>query len=176
MQSTVKVTAEIKKSSPEEVKIEVSIPLIRSMVSGEEIIQVAANALGELATKELLKIFDTDGSPIKFGSLYFTSKGKVNKEYETPYGKIGIERHVYQNSNGGSTFCPLDHDARIINSATPKFAKMVANKYSRSSADEVREDLYENHGREISQNQVRDLAEQVGKLVICKEEACSADA
>ena len=63
-----------------------------------------------------------------------TSKGVVLKEYETPYGKIDVERHVYQQDTGGNTFCPLDKDARIIGSATPKLAKMISNKYSRSTA------------------------------------------
>lgn len=171
MQSTVKIDTKIKNLSTDQVTIEVSIPLIRSMISGEDVIQFATNTVGKLATQELLKLFDTDGSPITFGNLRFTSKGKIAKEYETPYGKVNIERHVYQKPEGGSTFCPLDHDARVINSATPKLAKTVANKYSRSSADEVQEDLLENHGRQISRSQVQELADQVGEIAINKEES-----
>ena len=111
------------------------------MSTGEEIIQSALNAAGQLATAELLKTFDTDGSAIEICGLRLTSKGKVLKEYETPYEKIGIERHVYQNDNGGNTFCPLDKEARIIGTSTPRLAKIISNKYSRNSVDEVQDDL-----------------------------------
>ena len=120
MKTTVAIQASIKSRTADNVVIELSIPLVRSMLSGEKVIQAAVNAAGALATTELLTTFDTDGSPLEFGDVHFTSKGKVFKEYETPYGKAGIERHVYQNSKGGNTFCPLDKDARIIGSTTPK--------------------------------------------------------
>ena len=37
--------------------------------------------------------------------LWF-SKGRQPKYYQTPYGEVEIERHVYQRSHGGKTFCP----------------------------------------------------------------------
>jgi len=173
VKSTVDVKALIKSSSSERVVVEVSIPLVRSMLSGEEVIQIATNAVGQLATQELLKSLDTDGSVIVIGDLRFTSKGTIKKEYETPYGKINIERHVYQGSNGGNTYCPLDQSARIIRSATPKLSKMIANKYSRSSVDEVKSDFYENHSRSLSRPHIQDVAEAVGKAAIDREESWS---
>ena len=91
METTVSVEASIKSRTSNNLIIELSIPLVRSMVSGEEVIQAGLNAAGQLATGELLKLFDTDGSPISVGSLSLTSKGTVLKEYETPYGKVGVE-------------------------------------------------------------------------------------
>lgn len=171
MNSTVTIEANIKDRAPDNVVIEVSIPLVRSMLSGEDVVQAAVNAVGMLATTELLGTFDTDGSAIEFGDIRLTSKGKVPKEYETPYGKIGVERHVYQNSKGGNTFCPLDKEARIIGSTTPKLAKIISSKYSRSSVDEVKTDLKENHGRDLSRWHIQDVADSVGNMVISKEES-----
>ena len=168
MKSTVEVNAQITRCSDNHVVIEVSIPLVHSMLSGEEVVQAAANAVGLLGTSTLLKRFDTDGSPIGFGNVRFTSKGAVQKDYETPYGKVSIERQVYQSSQGGPTFCPLDEAARIIRSATPKLAQMIANKYSRSSGDEVKSDFLENHGRDLSRGHIQEIADQVGTIALEK--------
>lgn len=170
MKSIVEVNAEIKSCSDGQVVIEISMPMVRSMISGEEIIQAAVNAVGLLGTSTLLKSFDADGSPIVFGSERYTSKGMVQKDYETPYGKVSIERHVYQRSEGGETFCPLDDTARIIRSASPKLAKMISNKYTRSSADEVKNDFGDNHGRALSRGHIQDIAVHVGNIAMAKEE------
>ena len=61
-------------------------------------------------------------SAIVIGQTTLTSKGTVPKEYQTPYGATTVSRHVYQSSKGGKTFCPLEREARIVTSATPRFA------------------------------------------------------
>jgi len=78
--------------------------------------QDALNEAGQIATEELLKRFDMDGSPIKIGNSKLTSKGLFPKRYQTPHGEIEIGRHVYQSTKGGSIYCPLDINARIIHS------------------------------------------------------------
>ncbi len=171
MLTKVNVSAKIKALEDNELTIEVKIPLVRSMLSGEEVIQQGLNAAGVLASQELLKSFDTDGTPIQMGSVRMTSKGRVLKEYHTPYGMTEIERHVYQTSAGGETFCPLDKDARIIGSTTPKLAKMVSHKYSRGSVDEVKTDLESNHGRALSREYIQSIAEMTGTIAIAKEES-----
>jgi hypothetical protein len=173
MQAKVNVSARVKNRDEGTVTIEIKIPLLRSMLSGEEVIQQGLNAAGMLASQELLKNFDTDGSPIEMGSIRLTSKGQVLKEYHTPYGLVDVERHVYQTSVGGSTFCPLDKDARIVGSATPKLAKMISHKYSRNSVDEVKTDLESNHSRAISREYIQSIAEIVGTIAIAKEESWS---
>ena len=173
MQTKVAVSAKIKNVVNNELTLELKIPLVRSMLSGEEVIQQALNAAGMLASQELLKNFDTDGSPIEVGRVRLTSKGQVLKEYHTPYGLVEVERHVYQTSSGGETFCPLDKEARIIGSATPKLAKMVSHKYSRNSVDEVKTDFASNHGRSLSREYIQSIAEMIGIIAIAKEESWS---
>lgn len=95
MRETVEVNASIKSRESNVLTIEIKIPLLKSMLSGEEVIQAGVNAVGMLASQELLSYFDTDGSAIEVGSLRLTTKGKVLKEYQTPYGCVEVERHVY---------------------------------------------------------------------------------
>jgi hypothetical protein len=81
-----------------------------------------------------------------------------------------IARHVYQGTHGGPTCCPLDRDARIVVSSTPKSAKMVSHKYAESGSTRVREDLQQNHGRSISRGLARDVAEAVAAVAQVKQE------
>ncbi len=81
------------------ITLQIKIPLSESYLETETRIQSVLNEAGTLGSGEALKYFDTDGSP---------------KTYQTPYGSIEINRHVYQSSTGGETYCPLEVAARII--------------------------------------------------------------
>jgi hypothetical protein len=151
--------------------LEVHIPLGTVMLEGEQSIEQTLNEVGALASGELLKRFDTDGSAIQIGDLKLTSKGQIAKTYQTPYGETRVSRHVYQTARGGSTFCPMENDARIIQNATPKLAKTISHKYSKLSTDEVKADLSGNHGRQLSRSYIQNVSEMVGNLIQAKEEA-----
>ena len=152
------------------VTIQITIPLTRSMLDTEEVIQQALNQAGVLATAEALKQFDTDGSPLLSGATRWTSKGQGPKTYQTPYGEAQVERHVYQTGEGGCTFCPLERDARIILTSTPRFAMQVSNKYGEGPAARAVKDLACNHGRAVSLALVQDTAAAVAAVVQAKEE------
>ena len=92
------------------------------------------------------------------------------KEYQTPYGATTVERHVYQSSKGGKTFCPLERDARIVTSATPRFAMQLSHKYAEASASRVTLDLKKNHNRTITRAYVQTIADAVAAVAIVKEE------
>lgn len=150
--------------------IQVEIPYGSSMLHAEEAIQQRLNEAGTLATGEVLQRFDTDGSPITVGDTKLTSKGKLLKEYQTPYGVAPVERHVYQSSRGGKTYCPLDRNARIVVSSTPRFAKTVSHKYAEFGSARVIKDLAENHGRTVARCFVQDVADAVAAVAMAKEE------
>ena len=116
---------------------QVEIPLSGNIGVVEDKIQKYCNELGNTATEHLLKNLDTDGSPIMVGNKSFSSKGTTRKMYHTPYGDVSIERHVYQSSQGGKLYCPLDVNGRILNGATPKYARMLSSKYANMSAPDV---------------------------------------
>jgi hypothetical protein len=150
--------------------IQVEIPYASSMLDFEEAIQQRLNEAGVLATQEALQQFDADGSPIQVGDSKLTSKGKLKKEYQTPYGVAAVERHVYQSSRGGKTYCPLDREARIVVSSTPKFAKMVSHKYAEFGSARVINDLAENHGRSVARCFVQDVTDAVATVALARQE------
>lgn len=150
--------------------IQIEVPFGSSMLDAEETLQQRLNEAGTLATAEILQRFDTDGSPIQIGDAKLTSKGKLLKEYQTPYGVAPVERHVYQSSRGGKTDCPLDRNARIVGSSTPKFAKMVSFKYAEFGSARVIKDLAENHGRPVARCYVQNVADAVAAVALAKEE------
>jgi len=156
--------------TPTSFTLQVEVPYNRSMLDFEETLQRRINEAGVLATAEGLKQFDTDGSAITVGPTKLTSKGLIEKEYQTPYGVATVARHVYQSNQGGATFCPLDRDARIVVSSTPRFAKVLSHKYAESSSPRVRVDLEANHGRSVSRCLIKDVADAVAAAVLVKDE------
>ena len=150
------------------IRMEVTIPLKKGMLDMEESIQQAVNEAGIIGTKYALSQFDTDGKPITVEDKKYTSKGLVSNTYQCPFGEFELCRHVYQSNEGGSTYCPLDDDARILVCTTPKFAKMVSMKYSQSSAKHVQRDLKENHGRFISHTYIQNTAKAVSDVASSK--------
>jgi hypothetical protein len=150
--------------------IQIEVPYGPSMLEAEEAIQEQLNEAGTLATGEMLLRFDTDGSPLTVADTKLTSMGKVLKEYQTPYGVAPVERHVYQSSRGGRTYCPLDRNARIVGSSTPRFARMVSHKYAEFGSSRVIEDLWENHGRAVARSFVQNIADAVAAVATAKQE------
>jgi len=152
------------------VSIEMRVDISGSMLEAEEKIQKALNEAGSVATEEALKRFETDGSAILTGSIKWTSKGQAEKIYQSPYGPVVVARHVYQTSVGGKTYCPLDREARIVVSSTPRFARMVSHKVAHNPTTVVQQDLAQNHGRSISRTFVHEIADAVGAIAQAKEE------
>jgi len=132
--------------------------------STEEAIQQGVNQAGLLATRHALSRFDTNGDPIEVDKKKYTSKGQHSKTYQCPFGEFELCRHVYQSNEGGVTYCPLDSDARILVYSTPKFSKMVSQKYSQIGSRQVQRDLSENHGRFISHAYIQNISAAVGEV------------
>ncbi len=82
--------------TPTSFTLRIEVPYNDSMLDFEETLQQRLNDAGVVATAEGLKQFDTDGSPITVGTTKLTSKGPVEKDYQTPYGVATVARHVYQ--------------------------------------------------------------------------------
>jgi len=164
------MTARIISKTGNEVTIQVKVPLKKSMLESEQEILDCVNQVGALATESALEQFDADGTPIVVGSVKFTARCVNGKTYQTPYGAVRIERHVYQTSKGGKVYVPLESGARIIQGATPRFAKMLSHKYSNLPAPSVIEDLSDNHDRKIALSYLQNVTDYVGSIVQAKEE------
>ncbi|MDR2564268.1 MAG: ISKra4 family transposase, partial [Prevotellaceae bacterium] len=145
--------------------IQVNIPIEgKDMLTHEEAIQMAVNEAGVLATQHILSQYDTDGSPVKVGKEKYTGKGQVSRICQCPFGEFELCRLVYQSNQGGSNYCPLENDARIIVGSTPKFAKTVSSQYSRNSAGDVKRDLKKNHGCSVSCTYIQQTSRAAGDV------------
>lgn len=140
------------------------------IMQAEESILCATNEVGIVATEEALKQYDADGAPIMMGGVKWYAMAPKSKYYQTPYGEAVVRRHVYEQACGGKTFCPLEHGARILRNATPRFAQLVAHKLAQGAAGDVMRDLVDNHGRPTSKLLVQELGAYVGAVVQAKEE------
>lgn len=152
------------------ITLQVRIEFGPSMLESEKRIQDAVNEMGTVATSEALGQFDTDGDPINVGGIRMTSKGLFPKEYQTPYGPVVLERHMYQPGGGGRTFCPVEDKARILGSATPRFAMQLSHKYAEFGAGRVCEDLALCHNRNIAKSFIQNTADMVAAVALAKEE------
>ena len=162
--------AEILKRTEKNFTIQVTVPYSNSMLDSEDMLLNCLNEAGQIATGEILSKFDTDGTPINIGNQTFTSKGQVQTSYQTPYGSTKIVRHVYQSHSGGKTYVPLEKDARIVITSTPRLAKMITSKISESSVVSVKRDFTENHYRPINNKTIQEITEAVGVFAAIKED------
>jgi hypothetical protein len=164
------MSVKVVSQSDQSLTIQVTFRLEGTMLRVEEGIQAALNEAGLVATEQKLRSFDTDGSPLIFGAVKLTSKGQFVQDYETPFGFVGIDRHIYQGSQGGKTYCPLEDRARLVLNATPRYAKMISFKYAELGAEKVVADMLETTRRAISVRYVKMLGDAVGMMALAKEE------
>jgi len=147
-----------------EVTVQFTVKLTGSMLDDEQALQQSLNEAGQVAMQPILKQFDTNGEPIRVNGIKHTVRVRSPQTYETPYGPVQVERNVYQNSQGGRVYVPLENDARMVLNSTPRYAQIVSGKYARFGADSIREDLLECNGREISRNYAKKLSDFVGTI------------
>ena len=151
--------------------VSITLDLQGGLIEMENIILDATNEIGCLATGAALKRFDSNGSPIVREGVKWTAKGQDARKYQTPYGVAEIERYVYQTSQGGRVYCPLEDSARTVLSATPKFAQQLSHKYAQGNAQSVCADLRDNHNRVIAKSTVQNVADWVGAIACAQEQA-----
>jgi hypothetical protein len=159
-----------------EVEVSVVFRLSRVGAAGcgflqaEELLATKLNEIGEGTTKELLAQCDTQGEPMFSENRKWTTKGSSPRVVETPYGPIKVLCHVYQTSAGGVTRVPLEEQAKLISSATPRFAKMISSKLASLPCGVVARDMEENHLRHMSKSFVQDLGCTVSALATMRTE------
>ena len=96
---------------------------------------------------------------------------QYNQTYQTQWGEARVKRHVYQSSRGGRQFCPLEHNARILLTSTPGFAKLVSLKYAELGSSRVLFDLEHSHKRVIARSYLKSICDAVGAVAQAKEES-----
>ena len=76
---------------------------------------------------------------------------------------------MYQSSRGGKVYVPMDVDSRLLQNATPRFAKLLTNKYAQMSAEGVETDLRDNHGRQVSSHYIQEVFSALGDVLRDRE-------
>lgn len=159
------MAAKIIRKTQDKVIVEIEVDLSNNtLLDIESVIRDDVNEAGKLATIEALKKFDTDGTPILVNDIKHTSKGLHVEKYESPYGNIKVERHVYQPSSGGKTFCPLENDGRLMLNSTPAYAKLISFKYAKNGGKFVAKDLYESQNRKACPVYVKKISDHIGEI------------
>lgn len=153
----------------DELVIELRVAVSSNFLDFEKQVQDELSNAGRLLTECGLKDFDADGSPIIIGNTKYTAKqNPVEKKYETPFGAVKVERYAYQSSAGGTTYIPLEYNARIIGNSTPRFAKLVSSKYSHNNAATVQQDMAETLHRKVSRCYIQDVSALVAAGIEAK--------
>lgn len=77
---------------------------------------------------------------------------------------------MYQPSQGGKTFVPLEKGGRVIGKATPRLAKMLSWKYTKMPGEHTCTDLREHHGIKVSKKLVQTVSKRIGAILAKKEQ------
>src|SRR3990170_4764261 len=104
------MSAKLIAQNDNEVTVQFTFKLAKSMLDDEIALQQALNEAGQAAMQPMLTQFDTNGEPIRVNGIKHTVRVRSPQTYETPYGPVEVERYVYQNSGGGRTYVPLEND------------------------------------------------------------------
>jgi hypothetical protein len=134
-------------------------------------LQKALQRVTTAAMTEVLSRFDTHGEPLRHGGREYTSKGKSPQTYHCTGGDMTIERHVYQSSRGGATWCPLEDRARILENTTPHFAAIISGSYAQHSGRGTVTTLRRTLQRDVNLEYIQRLAHSAGKAAHAQERA-----
>ena len=133
-------------------------------------LQRALNGIGQEVMTEALSRYDTEGEPIRFGSYAMTSKGRSPVCYKTLFGEVALERHTYQSSDGGRTFCPLEHHARICENASIGLCQILAAKHVSLSGRCLQRELERSHQLDFSLSYLQEVSQELGRRALTKED------
>lgn len=82
---------------------------------------------------------------------------------------------MYQSSQGGQIYVPLEDRGRVFTNTTPKMAKTLSWKYANLSSEKVIQDLGDNHSVKISKKYLQSVNERVGEVLVDKESKWTYD-
>ena len=109
----------------------------------EEIIVRLTQELGRSALCEMLTHYDTDEPMICINEQTYRRKHKAPKTYQSAFGSVSVERHVYVNrkkGGDGKSICPLELQVGVIEHYwTPIAAKNAAWALAHLTPQEVEE-------------------------------------
>jgi hypothetical protein len=133
--------------------------------AGEVQVRDLLQVIGQALTREVLHAKDVTIPRVEQDGQTYYRKAATPGTYQTPYGEVVVERHLYQSSAGGRTICPLEQQCHLrFGSATPRLAEIVSFKLASQTAREVEQDFATCQGVQLSDTYLRTVGEQVGEL------------
>ena len=129
------------------------------------------NLAGQELTADLMRRQQVEAECLEIdGQTYYRKQASVG-HYQTLYGELALDRHLYQTSAGGETICPLEINCHLnFGSATPLLAEVVSFKLASATAGEVEQDLIKSHGLKLSDSYLREVAGRVGELAVSRRQ------
>ena len=155
-----------------QVSVSIMVPAatdIASLLDFEAQAQSATNAIGLKVMELGFAAFDTEGEPILLGKVRMTSKGRSPENYRSLFGSQSIERHVYQSSQGGKIYVPMEVGGRILCHCSPRLLSCVSARYTEVPAEKVQMGFAESNQITISTSLVQEVARAVGGVALAKE-------
>jgi hypothetical protein len=140
----------------------------RSFYQGEQAVQRIVTAVGRELVRELLQSKQVAAPSLEHEGQRWYRKEASAGHYQTLYGEVTVERHLYQTSTGGETRCPLEEECQMrFASATPLLAEVLSFKVSALTPNEVAQDLAK-QGLLLSPSFIQHTAQRVGQLAVQK--------
>lgn len=140
----------------------------RSFYQGEQAVQQIVTAVGRELVRELLQTKGVAEPTLEHNGQRWYRKEASLGHYQTLYGEVAVERHVYQTSAGGTTRCPLEEVCQLsFASATPLLAEVLSFKVSAMTPTDVAYDLAK-QGLVLSPSFIQQTAQRVGQLAVQK--------
>jgi hypothetical protein len=148
----------------------------KDLLQMEQMARDISNHLGSYLTADFIKTFEIKEETLLIGEKKFYSKGTSPQIYETCFGPVYISRSMYQSSEGGKLYCPLEFLGGMVNNATPLFAQTISLKAANLGAPMVVDDLLHSNGRKISVSYVKKTIDSIGVLALAHQESWIYDA
>jgi hypothetical protein len=140
----------------------------QSFYQAEQVIQQIVNQIGQELTRALLQSRATNEQRIERDGQSWYRKEASSGHYQSLYGALSVQRHLYQTGSGGATCCPLEETCQLsFGGATPLLAELLSFKVSALTPGEVAQDLAK-HGLLLSVSFIRQSAQDLGQVAVAK--------
>ena len=138
---------------------------------GEASVRDLLKVVGQELIADLMTRQQVNLERVNFNEQIYYRKEASTGHYQTLYGEIAVERHLYQTSAGGETICPLEINCQMnFGSATPLLAEVMSFKLASATAGEVEQDLAKSHGLKLSDSYLREVTGRVGAIAVARRQ------
>jgi hypothetical protein len=143
----------------------------QSFYEGEGTVQEVLRLAGRELTARLLRCHADAAPQVEVADQIYYRKAASLGHYQTLYGPLALERHLYQTSAGGATICPFEEKCQLqFGAATPLLAEVISFKLASATAREVQHDLAKSHGLTLSASYLQSVAQQVGREALAQRQ------